>query len=368
MSRGTFVSPPRVRGAVLPNALLLLAGLLVAFLACEGILRQVGYARRFQDLLPPSVTDPWIVYDPLVGRANRPGFEHQSFRIDSFGFRGPPTTRRKPPGTHRIVCLGDSTTFGVWRNGPWSTSFELSYADVLRDLLAERGLARVEVVNAGVLGYSSANGVRQLLARVLPLGPDVVTVRYGNNDHLLDLGEHARFLRDQGFVRVMRLLPTSLLDWQLVALGSHAYRARSSPAKGPRRRRLTPEEFAWNLRQIVEIARTAGARVLLLDFPYRVITRRPHDEQFPSPFTDARSLEELYEIHEAYQGVVRAVARETATPILETEVAFRTAPVDVFTDWDLSHPNRAGAELLGRLLFDRLDDLGWLPRTPPPEG
>jgi lysophospholipase L1-like esterase len=350
------------------HAVLLFASLVVATLACEGLLRLVGYSRRFEDVLPRSPSHPWIIYDPLVGRADRPGFEHASFRIDSLGFRGPEIARRKPPGTHRIVCLGDSTTFGMWRHGPWSNSYDVSYTDVLRDLLAGRRRAPTEVVNAGVLGYTSANGVRQLLARVLPLAPDVVTVRYGNNDHLLGYGAEERYLRDRPTLRVMRLLPTTLLDWQLVALGVHAYRERFTPADETRRRRLTPTEFARNLRHIIEIARGAGARVLLLDFPYRSITRRPPDERFPNAFTDARTLEELYEIHEAYQAIVREVATETGTPILETEAAVRAAPVPVFSDWDLSHPNRAGAELLGRLLLDRLDDLGWLPPTMPPAG
>ena len=36
------------------------------------------------------------------------------FGINALGFRGPEIALRKPPGTCRIVCLGDSTTFGIW--------------------------------------------------------------------------------------------------------------------------------------------------------------------------------------------------------------------------------------------------------------
>jgi lysophospholipase L1-like esterase len=65
-------------------------------------------------------------------------------------------------------------------------------------------------------------------------------------------------------------------------------------------------------------------------------------------------------IHEEYQEVLRRVALATGTPLLDTAEQLRSAPTLAFTEYDLSHPNQAGAQLLARLLLEKLDALGWL--------
>ena len=143
---------------------LALGSIALALLLTEGVLRAVHFSRRFEQSL--SKVWPWLVADPIVGFKNQPGHvsEYYGFRINSLGFRGDEIEVRKPTGTVRVACLGDSTTFGVWKEGLFRIRGHTSYPQELAKLLRQDGLAHVEVINAGVMGSMTAHGLRMLLA------------------------------------------------------------------------------------------------------------------------------------------------------------------------------------------------------------
>lgn len=97
---------------------------------------------------------------------------------EKMSFRGKEYSIEKPGDTLRIVCLGDSTTWGqgVQR-------FEDTYPGVLNTMLSrDEGEKQFEVINAGVPGYSSFQGLRFLKKYILKLSPDIITVRFFAND------------------------------------------------------------------------------------------------------------------------------------------------------------------------------------------
>jgi lysophospholipase L1-like esterase len=81
----------------------------------------------------------------------------------------------KPAGVFRVLVLGDSVTYGV--NVPAANAFPK---------LLERRLAgrqpRVEVLNAGVLGYTPYNELQYYMARGRSFEPDLVLVGFCMND------------------------------------------------------------------------------------------------------------------------------------------------------------------------------------------
>ncbi|MHC4470514.1 MAG: SGNH/GDSL hydrolase family protein, partial [Planctomycetota bacterium] len=115
---------------------------------------------------------------------------HPSTRIDvpergfvdiltnSLGLRGKEPPLEKEPGELRVLCLGDSVTFGLGlRDGePWPDRL----AKALRRSLAPSG-KRVRVVNGAVPGWSSVQGMR-LLDEMSWLEPDFVVFWFGLND------------------------------------------------------------------------------------------------------------------------------------------------------------------------------------------
>lgn len=99
-----------------------------------------------------------------------------SFPFNAAGYRGPMFEKEKPPKTVRIVCMGDSVTMG------WRVEDEKTFCSVLQQLLS-KDLKNVETINAGVMAYTSFQGLHQLQARVLDLHPDLIVFSYNWDDH-----------------------------------------------------------------------------------------------------------------------------------------------------------------------------------------
>jgi len=85
--------------------------------------------------------------------------------------------KNKPLSVSRIVCFGDSLTFGT------GASKGRDYPSVLE------GLTGVEVINAGVPGNTTGNALKRVNKDVLAYEPDVVLITLGGNDLKNRVGE-----------------------------------------------------------------------------------------------------------------------------------------------------------------------------------
>ena len=100
-----------------------------------------------------------------------------TFHTSARGFNTDDVPFEKPPATFRIVAMGDSSTFG------WGVDPGRTYARRLQDALrGEYPGAAIEVINLGVCGYSSLQGLVLLSRAAAQYQPDVVTLSYGSND------------------------------------------------------------------------------------------------------------------------------------------------------------------------------------------
>lgn len=164
------------------NLLLIGGSVLVAFAVAE-VAARVLIARR-----PVLTSGEQAVYsqtDPVLGWRNRPGTRvrysrrdyQTSVAINALGFRDVEHSRTKTPGTTRVLAIGDS--------------FIEAYTVELEESVTRRaeaiGRARgcpVEVVNAGVHGYSTDQEALWYQREGEALGADVVLVFAYYNDVL----------------------------------------------------------------------------------------------------------------------------------------------------------------------------------------
>ncbi len=154
----------------------LLLGLVVSAVLLEvGVLVVAGEQPKFPR---------HVVGAPFGLRINEPNahYRHKSadvtvwFQINAQGMRAERDfPRAKPPGTLRIVSLGDSFTVG------YEVAAEDTFSSVLERELRGAGL-RVEVLNAGVSGYSNAEECLYLERELLGYEPDLVLVSFYAND------------------------------------------------------------------------------------------------------------------------------------------------------------------------------------------
>lgn len=145
-------------------------------LALEGVRRLSGFAPG------PGPQDPYVRFAAVQqlfvpGESEQGGLlvtapgRRQHFNLQSFA-------AQKAPGSLRIFCLGDSTTYGQ----PYTDSS--SFAGWLRMLLPGLLDGRpVEVINAGGSGYASYR-VAVILDELLDYEPDLFVIYTGHNEFL----------------------------------------------------------------------------------------------------------------------------------------------------------------------------------------
>lgn len=106
----------------------------------------------------------------------RNGPETYTVHTNSAGMRDHEIARDKPAGVLRIACLGDSSTFG------YNMEVDEGYPRQLQALLDAQYPGRFEVLNFGIPGHASLQGVERLKHLALGFHPDVVTFAFGTND------------------------------------------------------------------------------------------------------------------------------------------------------------------------------------------
>jgi hypothetical protein len=131
----------------------------------------------------PGENTPHWERDRVVGWRGRPSyvgtiparFARSEYSHNSGGFRDSERHVEKADGVTRILCIGDSFTWG------WGVPEEAVYTRALERLLGREG-APVEVVNCGVGGYDTVQSLVLLIHEGFALDPDVVIHQATAND------------------------------------------------------------------------------------------------------------------------------------------------------------------------------------------
>lgn len=116
-----------------------------------------------------ETSDEGVVLElsPLMIYSNHPSSpesEVSFYKINSWGIRGDEVEEKKNKGIVRILLLGGSSAFGYG---------VLNDKDCISEIL-EMKSERFEVINAGTLGYTSAQELSAFLYKFNRLNPDIV--------------------------------------------------------------------------------------------------------------------------------------------------------------------------------------------------
>jgi len=241
------------------NVLLsIVVSLVIGLLVFEGGLRLIGMGP------PASLTR----YDADTGWSNRADYQQYrtgkdfgpvSFEFNSIGLRDDPVGA-KAGDTFRVIMLGDSFTLG----------YTVEREDLFVDLLEQRWQGegrKVEVLNAGVIGWSTDQQAAWLMAHGKELDPDLVVLLPYDNDVFWCGEEDYTGVPKPMFDETGKLVSGELADttggWRkTTAVGRLVSSAGAPPMFNPSKSKSAPGDFAILMKEAPKILGDSPERAL----------------------------------------------------------------------------------------------------------
>ena len=257
--------------------------------------------------------------DPLLSMSFRPDctgdLAGTPIRTNSLGLRGPEPSA---DGALRILAAGDSCTWG------WQVKEEQSYPSLLGRMLGDIAVQNTyEVINAGVPGYTSFQGLEYVRERGLALKPAVLLVSYGFNDVFPTGDVEVQIARER------KLLPVLVAD-DLLLEHSSLYRwtrwRAEQKASRQREARVAVGKYRDNLERLIRMGREHGAKVMLVSFWGGYVPEQD------------------------YRHALLGVAKENSVPL----VTYEGERIDAV------HPTMQGYEDLAKRIANRLVFEAWV--------
>jgi lysophospholipase L1-like esterase len=280
--------------------------------------------------------------DPLLLWRLKPNLDHAiwDFTVVSTNaqsFRADYPISAKPAGTFRIVCLGDSVTFGyrvppVWPDKPNDYDPEWQPYPMLleKELRKANPNRHIEVFPMAVPGYTSHQGLAWLRRDIDYLQPDVVIASFGWNDASASDAPDREAIDTRWWPVAIRWL----IDHSQAF--AHATRwLRSQNGSKPVARhpvaRVSQLEYIANFKAIVQLTRDHKAAAIVIGAPYRDSVTNPPEAQLMTQYRLALKSEML----------------QNQTPYLEIlELTEAAGSVNEGFFGELIHPNHMGHRLM----------------------
>jgi lysophospholipase L1-like esterase len=319
----------------LKKVLLALVSVFLALVVFEVFLRLIGYSYTPLSIEVINTWSEWrfyhsfqdehFVYDSSLLWRPREGDP----MFNSQGYRGEEISADKKPGSYRIFAIGDSNTLG-WRgkDGPnWPAD--------LQELLRKKS-DRFTVVNAGVYGYSSFQGLRRF-QEAIRFQPDMVLISFGCNDAMRVTMSDKEFADRK--VRSIGL-DTTLVKFRLGQLFLACSDRIVLGGKEGLVPRVSLPEYEDNLGEIIRLAEEKKMRVVLLTRP------------FIDPSIDP-SPHKLWwrEFASAYNDATREVAKRSGVPVVDIYSHFK-GKKEYFVDE--CHFTKEGHGRAAKIIADRI--------------
>lgn len=259
----------------------------------------------------------------------------QSFRADY-------PVGAKPAGTFRIVCLGDSVTFGyrvppVWPDRPTDYNPEWQPFPMLleKELRKANPNRQIEVFPMAVPGYTSHQGLAWLRRDISHLNPDMVIASFGWNDASVSDVPDRKAIDTRWYPVAIRWLVDHSQAFAHATrwLRSGDRSAQATPTLGPR---VPGSEYVDNFEAIVSLVREHKASIVVIGAPYR----------------DSKTNPPEAELMTKYRSALKEAMQQSQTPYLEIlELTEAAGTVNEGFFGELIHPNHMGHRLMASELL-----------------
>ncbi len=304
-----------------------------------------------------SSLDQLVVRD-AAGMHGRPNAQYEKWVMNALGMRGPSAGVAPPVGTHRIITVGASETFGLYESP--GREYPRQLQDSLNAMLARGECSappgtRFEVLNGAFAGMglpTIAQDVRNRLAR---LKPEFIVIYPSPASYLDDIAPHAaapdssnqamepplrRAFYPRALGRVREQLKQALPEFVKARLRVwQARRAIAGYPPGWRFETVPADRLAQydsDLRAVVGSVRAIGARPVLATHGNEFMGRASIDrDMFMSweKFYPRATSHTLVAMDSAARDITRRVGADSSAVVVDAAATLSAAPVSAFADF-----------------------------------
>lgn len=323
--------------SLLKNCALAVASLALFVALLEVVLRFCGFGN-----VEIYAADPKLYWKLKPNQNCFTKIDHKPVRINSLGTRGPEFDPVKPPGTLRILSLGDSRTFG------WGLAETEAYSGLLeqylRDELGQK--RRIEVINAGVNAWSFSQMLVYFKDIALTYSPDVVILGEANLWTQFSEKNSPEFVKQfMNRVRLKNLLRRFALYHYVVEVKLKAvyerYRTKFIPVD-PKQDALFKEQqqsdphevFRVAIESLCQLAQTNRVKPVLLSLP---------------------TLDELEKPEKAaISRIKQQISERLKVPLVNLAPDLAGPGKTLYLEGDPVHLNAEGNQIIARKLFEAI--------------
>jgi len=288
-----------------------------------------------------QTTDPDGVL-PFILRPNaRSAFFEAEVHINNAGFRGRDIEKAKGE-RYRIFVVGESPTFGTMIQAG-----DRSWPEVLEALIDDRlRCARpVEVINAGVPGYSLPHNIERIRRAILPLQPDMLISYHGYNGLFLVDPVLGKF--PEVPIRKVRSSPL-LTDFRFqMQMARHAKRVRAFAALRPQNE--FSRQYYQLYQELIDLARDNRVELVLANLATAV---KPSSPQAVRDFYGQvfQPIDRILSAVGEHNRIVEAVAQSTDVAFVDTRPGLHGVwDQDLFID--VVHFTQKGSDRLAETFY-----------------
>jgi len=275
--------------------------------------------------------------------------------INSKGFRGKEFNKEKKADVNRIIAMGDSVTFGI-------TPETCPYPAQLQELFNQKYPNKVEVINAGVEGYSSDYVLKRLKYDIVQYKPDIITVYVGWNDlyavnpqsplNSKRMAKLAAFLNKFYIYKAGRKVIFLWIKPKLDHLIAPSNTINEDTAIYDK---FEPENYKNNLKEIIKVCRENNIKVILINLASILADKMNQEDvnkvHFPYFTSD---IEKLKILQNRYNETIEDIAQKEKVPLIDLNKAINQIPDKGGLFFDTMHPYCEGQKIIAETIFNDL--------------
>ena len=230
----------------------------------------------------------------------------------------------------RLVCLGDSVTFG------WNLSYEKTFPFLLEKELKGK-YPEAMVINSGIGGQTIIDGLNRLESDLFYFDPQLAIINFGLNDAFIiieeDLHEQIKSDSDQVEKGGKNIKSEESLIYEDAGLKNN----------------VDLETFTDTYKQLVEELLEKDVEVIIMNTNPVIIELLWENEDI------AQNQEESYIL---YNRAARDMAEDHGLIFVDIQVSFMTGgQSDILIQPDGLHPSEAGLILISEILYKSLESI-----------